>query len=167
MSYFSAPVDVYGNPLPFAVSGGTMIPVARRSMPIAQIHVPVSAIRMTVQNTPRSNTYNGGYSERVILPKPQIRGRLATLHNKPMPEITPYVKMTCALKTLKTNVLYIMERTSNSSSRDAWYVDALQLIDNVEAYENMPFCHDDGTSMTHFRLLSALVAEGNEVLLRR
>lgn len=159
MSYFRVPIDMYGNPLPFAVPGGIMIPIHREPSGIT--------IRCEPSRVPK-NYQHGGYCERVILPKPvQQVGRLSYRTQTSNNDVGPHVKMICALNTLKRNVPYIMERTSNSSSRTTWYEDALRLINEVENYDNNPPSHDDRTSMNYFRLLSVLVQEGNEVLLCR
>lgn len=119
-------------------------------------------------NRIQTPTYrNAVYRERVILPTTQRRGRLGSLSQSSSLEVSAYNKMMCALDTLKGNVLYIMDRIRDTPLRNSWHDDATHTISEVEAYVATPNLHNDRTSMTHYRVLSSLVAEGNNVMVNR
>lgn len=110
---------------------------------------------------------NAVYRERVVLPVMQRRGRLGSLSNAPLLEVSAYDKMMCALTTLKGNVTYIMDRVRETPLRNSWHDDATQTIMEVESYIMAPDLYTDRDSMIHYRVLSSLVAEGNNVMVNR
>jgi hypothetical protein len=162
----NARTDRYGNPIPYAVAGGIMMPVGP-TMHIAPgyMSVYVTHSRAPVTPTIPIHTYHSYKSSVNIPPPPPPRSRMDAISGRSVPTISWLNKMVCALDTLKGNVPYIMERTTDSALRVSWHEDAMKIVWDVTKYMMSPHLQDEHTSEQHYNTMHLLVMQGNDILL--
>jgi hypothetical protein len=187
--------DRYGNPIPYVVAGGIMMPVGPTmhttpahmpayvlptgtiySAHVAHSNVPVLptgtiySVHVAHSNVPVTPTIpihtHDSYRSSVIIPPPPRRSRMEAISGN-VPTISWLDKMVCAFDTLKGNVPYIMERTTDSALRTSWYQDAMNIVCDVTMYMMSPHLQDEHKSQQHYNTMHLLVTQGNAVLLRR